>query len=552
MRRLATVFTALILSPAPVALGLAPPPAAVAATITTILAGSQPVDGGYQILVRLWSDQAIERVQATIRHPGGGTTTIDGFDIVQRTATVWEATSTAPVAVTAIGDHAIDVSAWDASGARTDRAGAGTISRRLQTRFDGVTVTPTKLDILEDEVTVSGRLLRRTTDGTEEPFPGATITVHNLPYTFVTDAQGAFSGKIHMGGVGSVVIGYATGPVYSGTATQPVPVTYRQLQTRVSLIVPPQSPRLLVGGTFTASGTLERQRSNGVWEPFGDRLVDIWFSDHETQTEGKVAEARTGPDGRYSVPVTVTGSGQYMAYFNYPLSDRMYGYSGVATWALYALYPTQVTGSDATPEPVGAGSKVTLRGQIIRRNAPADRTVPAGVYVELEFSPDGKQWQNVGFGKADAQGRVTLSATASKDGYWRAHYPGEPAAPGALTLDAPANGAADYVDVRYSTRMSSFNASPEPVTKGKAITVQGRLDRLVGSWKPAAAGAVIAFYFKPTGATSWTSMGSVKTSSTGWYKKAFTASKDGTWMVKYAGSGTYLASQSPGDYVDVR
>jgi hypothetical protein len=74
----------------------------------------------------------------------------------------------------------------------------------------------------------------------------------------------------------------------------------------------------------------------------------------------------------------------------------------------------------------------------------------------------------------------------------------------------------------------------------------------VGSWKPAAAGTPITFYFKPSGSTTWTSMGTVKTSSTGWFSKQFTASKDGTWRVKYNGSSTHLGVTGPGDTVDVR
>ncbi|MFB4316529.1 hypothetical protein [Actinomadura sp. 21ATH] len=98
----------------------------------------------------------------------------------------------------------------------------------------------------------------------------------------------------------------------------------------------------------------------------------------------------------------------------------------------------------------------------------------------------------------------------------------------------------------------SFNASPEPVRKGGTITVKGRLDRLVGSWKPAAAGAAVSVQFKASGSSTWTTMAGIKTDSTGWFGKTFTASKDGAWRAVYNGSSTYLGVVGPGDHVDVQ
>ncbi|MBA9002281.1 hypothetical protein [Thermomonospora cellulosilytica] len=552
VRRLATVLTALAIAPAPAFLALTPPPA-IAATVFTITAGGQAVEGGYHIRVSASSDQAIERVQVVVRHPDGGATTVEDFQIEQRSTRVWEALSASPISLTAIGDHTIDVSVWDATGARTDKANAGVIARRLATRFEGVTVTPTQIDIIDDQVSVSGRLLRHTTEGTEEPYPGATVQVDGLPYTFVTDEQGAFSGTIRMGGVSTVRLIHTAGPVYGGSSSPGVALTYRRLQTRLSIGGVPEWP--LVGDTVTVTGRLERQRSTGEWEPFGDRIVEIWFSGYRTDTHRKVTEVRTGADGRYSVPVTIPESGTYWAYFNHNVDSyyRHHTSSSAGTRIHYASYPTEIIGSNADPEPVGAGSKVTMRAQVVRRYAPADRAVVAGVPVQLWFSPDGREWRHVVDGRTDDQGRLTLAGVASRDGYWRAYYGGGPFGNASTyTQDAESIGWADYVDVRYRTRVSSFNASPEPVTKGRPITVQGRLDRLVGSSWKALTGASVTVYFKPNGSTTWTAKATVKTGSTGWFKKSFTASKDGTWMVKYNGSSANLGVQGPGDYVDVR
>lgn len=107
------------------------------------------------------------------------------------------------------------------------------------------------------------------------------------------------------------------------------------------------------------------------------------------------------------------------------------------------------------------------------------------------------------------------------------------------------------MDVRYRTAISSFNASPEPVSKGKTITVAGTLKRDTTAWK-AFSGQSVKIYFQAKGATTWTYEGTAKTSSTGHFSHGFKAAKDGTWRATYAGGSSYLAVTGSGDYVDVR
>jgi hypothetical protein len=92
---------------------------------------------------------------------------------------------------------------------------------------------------------------------------------------------------------------------------------------------------------------------------------------------------------------------------------------------------------------------------------------------------------------------------------------------------------------RTRTAISSFNASPEPIKKGRRLTVAGTLKRHTTSWK-AFPGQSVKIYF------------AAKTSSTGHFSHTFTADRDGTWRATYAGSSTHLAVTGSGDYVDVR
>jgi hypothetical protein len=93
----------------------------------------------------------------------------------------------------------------------------------------------------------------------------------------------------------------------------------------------------------------------------------------------------------------------------------------------------------------------------------------------------------------------------------------------------------------------AFNASPEPVKKGKKITAAGTL-KIDGK---ALSGASVKIYFEATGAKTYALKGTAKTSSKGAYSKKFTATKSGTWKAVYAGSSTRNAA-SKSDAVKVK
>jgi len=84
----------------------------------------------------------------------------------------------------------------------------------------------------------------------------------------------------------------------------------------------------------------------------------------------------------------------------------------------------------------------------------------------------------------------------------------------------------------------SFNASPEPVKKGKKLTATGTL-KIDGK---VLSGAAVKIYFKADGASSYALKATATTNSKGAYSKTFTASKSGTWKATYAGSTTRNAA----------
>ncbi|MFF3660584.1 hypothetical protein [Streptomyces olivochromogenes] len=101
---------------------------------------------------------------------------------------------------------------------------------------------------------------------------------------------------------------------------------------------------------------------------------------------------------------------------------------------------------------------------------------------------------------------------------------------------------------------ATANASPEPVTKGKSITVTGKLTRANWSTKryDAYSGCTVSLQFRAKGADTFKTVKKATTSSTGGLKATVTASVDGSYRWVYYGNSTTGVATSAADYVDVR
>ncbi|MGW3730943.1 hypothetical protein [Streptomyces sp. NPDC000851] len=109
------------------------------------------------------------------------------------------------------------------------------------------------------------------------------------------------------------------------------------------------------------------------------------------------------------------------------------------------------------------------------------------------------------------------------------------------------------VQVKRAARVS-VNAAPEPVTKGKAITVTGSLTRAdwVKQTYTAYGSQYVKLQFRKAGSTAYTTVKTVKASTAGVLKATVTASVDGTWRWAFGGTSTTGTAVSGGDYVAVR
>jgi hypothetical protein len=100
----------------------------------------------------------------------------------------------------------------------------------------------------------------------------------------------------------------------------------------------------------------------------------------------------------------------------------------------------------------------------------------------------------------------------------------------------------------------TVNASPEPVAKGKTITVTGKLTR--ANWDRGTYNGYstqpVKLQFRKNGSDTYTTLKTINTNTTGDLKTTVTASVDGYFRYSFAGTSTTPAVNAAGDFVDVQ
>ncbi|MGI8333577.1 hypothetical protein ACRYCC_26795 [Actinomadura scrupuli] len=546
--------------------GLLPVLSASAATITVSTVRATTPSASSTLEITVTSSVDVTKVTLTLvpRFNGAPEIVADGLHRVSGGPRdgVWRTDT--PVALP-MGAMNVRVAVTDADDVTTT-VGAGVVDNRAPTRFSEFSVSPVRMDVDHDVLTYSGRVVYTDFGGTERPVPQGTVymTLNTASIAVPSptlDADGRFSGTVRLTSVGAyptLVEGYAQA-IFNGASSVYAPAPG---SSRIYVHVIPQETRLtiktnpaqlIVGGNATITGRLERHTSSGEWAAAPGQPVKISFYDPPRQTQVSVGQGTTKDDGSYAVPVVVPGTGQWSVSFSRsydqgPLNSWGLGayQSSYAATDLYvnARYISKVVGFKAGPSPIAKGSTwLALQGRVV--NTLPDGTVVSSrdAFVRPEFSTDGKTWHAYGTVNVDDDaGNFRFYETAVRDGYWRVVTAG--------AEELPAVSPAQYVDVRYRTAISSFNASPEPVRKGRTLTVSGKLSRYVSSWG-AFGGQKIYVYFQPKGSTTFGYVGVTTTSGTGTFRKGFTAAKDGTWRVAFKATSQYLGVTSGGDYVDV-
>ncbi|GAB7109213.1 hypothetical protein JCM4814A_75270 [Streptomyces phaeofaciens JCM 4814] len=109
------------------------------------------------------------------------------------------------------------------------------------------------------------------------------------------------------------------------------------------------------------------------------------------------------------------------------------------------------------------------------------------------------------------------------------------------------------VKVQRASKLT-VDATPEPVKKGKTLTVTGKLTRANWDTNKYAGYAAqsVKLQFKKKGSSTYTTVKTIKTSSTGTLKTTVKASADGYFRYSFAGTSTTPAVTTAGDFVDVK
>ncbi|GGN61135.1 hypothetical protein GCM10011579_027110 [Streptomyces albiflavescens] len=114
----------------------------------------------------------------------------------------------------------------------------------------------------------------------------------------------------------------------------------------------------------------------------------------------------------------------------------------------------------------------------------------------------------------------------------------------------------DYYKTARVQRYSKLtvNAGPEPVSKGATLTATGKLSR--ANWEDhlyhGYTNQPVKLQFRKAGTSTYTTVKTVYSDSTGNLKATTTANYDGYWRFSFAGTTTTPAVSATGDYVDVR
>jgi hypothetical protein len=153
--------------------------------------------------------------------------------------------------------------------------------------------------------------------------------------------------------------------------------------------------------------------------------------------------------------------------------------------------------------------------------------------------------------------KLTITATPGSDLYMNALAGTWHVTAGVLANDE--TGSVywnDYYGTHRVQRLSKLvvNAAPEPVKKGKTITVTGKLTR--ANWESRTYAGYstqpVKLQFRKKDSSTYTTVKTVKTNNKGDLKTTLTATVDGYFRWSYAGTSTTPAVNAAGDFVDVK
>ncbi|MFF7597391.1 hypothetical protein [Streptomyces mirabilis] len=504
--------------------------------------GSDPSDAGF-LTVAVSSDSAVTEVSADLTELRGAnpaTVAVTGFTLVSGTPQdgVWRSPRMSQLP--SYGSYDVTVSAQDSDGDSTSSAHATTVDVEPKPVFADRSISPAVLDVEHTHVTLSGRIsLFDPITGDTSPLAGKQLSVvAGNGFSAVTAADGSYAIDVapKLNGLNATSV-----PVFlsfwianpDGTSTY-VLVDSKTLPVVVSpsrIRLDHSSVRIKFGAKASSSGVVE-YLYDGTWRPAKGVALDMAY----------YAKATSGADGRFTL------TDPYIPYDDstFTVETSLDSYLAdpylTASHAQFKVDVINRTNICFCSSWIDEYSDLHIQGSMSASNG----KVPPNRKLYVQQSADGKTgWKSLGWFTTKSDGTFNLDGYVSvPKGYWRLYSAGSSDYQPGYSNSVHFN--------RTATRITGFNAGPEPVRKGHTVTTTGTLQRLSGTKWVAFGKQRVYIVFQAKGKKSWTQLGSVKADSHGHFTARFTAKQDGTWVGVYLASGSYVDAESYHDYVDVR
>jgi hypothetical protein len=303
------------------------------------------------------------------------------------------------------------------------------------------------------------------------------------------------------------------------------------------------------GEDVTLAGKLLVNSTDG-WKALGGAKVYIAFRPLGGSWS-RVASADTRGDGRFWVKSRADSTGWWRAEYEGSAVTNPTTSDSDRVDVRERTLSTRINGFDASPEPVNKGDKITVSGDLQIEGGRDGWRGYSGQKVNILFKPEGSgSWQYVTSDWTDRHGGFGADVTADTSGWWRAEYPGARGVDGSTSRG-------DWVSVNEpqppaATRVTRFNAYPEPVKYGKFVYFKGKLQIWDGDSWAAYDGQKVGLFFKAAGSHKWEYVKTIWTDGKGRISGKVRDWHSGWWKVSFGGNSEAAGSAGRLDYVRVK
>jgi hypothetical protein len=396
--------------------------------------------------------------------------------------------------------------------------------------------TPATITYGHATVTVSGKLVEYGSQTTGVPDEQVQVEFGtSTAISTSTAADGSFSAIVSLTNGGNVFAEFNGDTAYGYTRTNTVAINATAAQTRVTLNGLPAP--VLAGTELTFTGRAEVKVA-GSWEPLPGARVEL---DRVTSSPLEVTSGTTGSGGQFSLPATVTGSGQYLVILDAQAAApfSLYASSQSSVDLIGGSYRTRIAAVwlPVTPE-VHQSFTVTGVAQVWNGAA---WTGYAGMPVQYYYQVQGTSaWVYAGAAQTNASGAFSGLASVR---------------PGQLgwQIRVPAAGDGNKFLPSASTTYAGLVTDQTCVTglavnRDRARTeVQAQVQDSCATGQRSfgeVSGQVAEVYYRPRGSTTWSLLGQARTDANGFVDYTNGDALRGYFKVVFPAQGYYLGSAS--------